>query len=197
MQPLLAQSGPYRTAFLVTLAVVAIPQLYGMLRLQPKAGADVRDRNSYRAVQVSVAAGAPLSYWVATRLDGATMTWHRHVIFDTGLGLMAIGALLTMYTIWLLGSSFTVQVAVQSGQRVVEAGPYRWVRHPSYAAQLLSLFGFGLLLTNWASIAVLMACASMGYGYRIAVEERALLATLGDPYAAYMRRTRRMIPFLF
>jgi protein-S-isoprenylcysteine O-methyltransferase Ste14 len=197
MQPLIAQSGLYRAVFVVTVALVAIPQLYGTLRLQPKAGADIRDRNSYRAVHGSVAVGVLLAYWCATRFDGAAMTWHRHAIFDAGLGLIAGGALLTMYTIWLLGPSFTVQVAVRPGQQVVESGPYRWVRHPSYAAQMLSLLGFGLVLTNWVSIAGLMACAAVGYGYRIAVEERVLLGALGEPYASYMQRTRKLIPFVF
>ena len=36
----------------------------------------------------------------------------------------------------------------------------------------------------------------MGYAYRIRVEERTLLRTLGDPYRAYMRRTKRLIPFV-
>jgi protein-S-isoprenylcysteine O-methyltransferase Ste14 len=35
------------------------------------------------------------------------------------------------------------------------------------------------------------------FGYRIAVEEAALLSTVGEPYARYMRRTWRLIPYLF
>jgi protein-S-isoprenylcysteine O-methyltransferase Ste14 len=35
------------------------------------------------------------------------------------------------------------------------------------------------------------------HAYRISVEEAALLAALGDPYVQYVRRTRRLVPFLF
>jgi hypothetical protein len=35
------------------------------------------------------------------------------------------------------------------------------------------------------------------YTYRISVEEAALVAALGEPYKEYMRRTRRLVPFLF
>jgi len=35
------------------------------------------------------------------------------------------------------------------------------------------------------------------YGYRMAVEERALLAVLGEPYREFMRTRRRLIPFIY
>ena len=43
----------------------------------------------------------------------------------------------------------------------------------------------------------LFACMGATYTYRISVEEAALVAALGEPYKEYMRRTRRLIPFLF
>jgi len=39
-------------------------------------------------------------------------------------------------------------------------------------------------------------CMAIAYSYRISVEEQALVAALGEPYKQYMRRTRRIIPFL-
>lgn len=35
------------------------------------------------------------------------------------------------------------------------------------------------------------------YAYRISVEEAALVAAIGEPYKQYVRRTRRLVPFLF
>jgi protein-S-isoprenylcysteine O-methyltransferase Ste14 len=62
---------------------------------------------------------------------------------------------------------------------------------------LLILFsGYGLCLTNWLSLLVLIGCALIGLGYRIHVEERVLQAQLGQPYQDYMRRTKRLIPFV-
>ncbi len=41
-----------------------------------------------------------------------------------------------------------------------------------------------------------MVCMAIAYSYRIGVEERALVAALGEPYMQYMQRTHRIIPFL-
>jgi protein-S-isoprenylcysteine O-methyltransferase Ste14 len=56
--------------------------------------------------------------------------------------------------------------------------------------------GFGLSSTNWLSLLTLMACAVIGLSYRIRVEERVLQEHLGQRYQEYMRRTKRLIPFV-
>ena len=56
--------------------------------------------------------------------------------------------------------------------------------------------GIGLALCSWISLAILFFAHCYLYGRRVAVEERALLDTLGAPYREYMSRTRRFIPFV-
>jgi protein-S-isoprenylcysteine O-methyltransferase Ste14 len=79
---------------------------------------------------------------------------------------------------------------------VIEAGPYRYIRHPSYTGALITVIGLGLALGNWASIVAMLACISAGYAYRIHVEEAALVSALGQPYREYMSRTARLVPFV-
>jgi len=57
--------------------------------------------------------------------------------------------------------------------------------------------GVGLALGNWITLAVLLAAASLVYGYRVAVEEPALAAVIGDTYRHCMRGTKPFVPFLF
>jgi protein-S-isoprenylcysteine O-methyltransferase Ste14 len=90
-----------------------------------------------------------------------------------------------------------MEVAVRATQAVVQSGPYRLVRHPSYTAILIMLLGLGLALANWASLVVLLAGGLIGLGYRVRVEERALVDALGQPYVDYIRHTQRLIPFIF
>jgi protein-S-isoprenylcysteine O-methyltransferase Ste14 len=40
-------------------------------------------------------------------------------------------------------------------------------------------------------------CVFIGHFYRVKIEEKALIRTIGQPYIDYMRRTRRFIPLLF
>lgn len=82
---------------------------------------------------------------------------------------MLLGIALRWYSAAILGKYFTFDVAIQSGQTLVEAGPYRYVRHPSYTGALLTLFGFGLALGNWVGLAANLSCMGFAYGYRISV----------------------------
>ena len=63
-----------------------------------------------------------------------------------------------------------------------------WSAITSYAGMLLALFGFVLALGNWAGLFAMLVLAAAAFAYRITVEEAALLSTLGEPYARYMRR---------
>jgi protein-S-isoprenylcysteine O-methyltransferase Ste14 len=96
-----------------------------------------------------------------------------------------------------LGKYFTFDVAVHNNHTLIQEGPYRYIRHPSYSGALLSLVGFGLALGNWAGLALFLFCMGIAYSYRIPIEEAALAAGLGEPYRQYVSRTRRLIPFLF
>ena len=101
-----------------------------------------------------------------------------------------------LYAINVLGAFFTTAVAVAPEQTVIETGPYRLIRNPSYTSLLLSLLGLGLNYANWLSLLGLMTCALIGLSYRIHVEEHVLTAHLGQRYQEYMRRTKRLIPFV-
>jgi protein-S-isoprenylcysteine O-methyltransferase len=104
---------------------------------------------------------------------------------------------LRWYAIRVLGKFFTFDVAIAKGQTVVEAGPYRWIRHPSYTGSLIGFLGLGLTFTNWAALLVPMLCMIGAYAYRIPIEERALCKGLGQPYVDYMQRTWRLIPRIY
>jgi len=74
----------------------------------------------------------------------------------------------------VLGKYFTFDVAIQTGQILIEVGPYRYIRHPSYTGALLTLLGFGLALGNWAGLVANLSCLGFAYAYRIPIEEAAL-----------------------
>jgi hypothetical protein len=100
--------------------VLAIPQLYGMVALRVRRGADESDEGSYAALQLLVAAGVLLGYLVANRVQGAALSWHRTELLVAGLTLMLSGAAFTVYTFVALGAYFTVHVAVRANQLSAE-----------------------------------------------------------------------------
>jgi protein-S-isoprenylcysteine O-methyltransferase Ste14 len=64
-------------------------------------------------------------------------------------------------------------------------GPYRWVRHPSYTADIPAFTGIGLALGNWLSLLAAAILPLLGLLVRIHVEEAALMTNLGEPYHAF------------
>ena len=140
--------------------------------------------------------GLTLDFTLSARLPQAAILWRRSLVFFSGIGLMLAGVAFRWWAIATLGKFFTFDVAIQSSQKVVDSGPYRYLRHPSYTGALMTQVGIGLALGNWAGLLALMVCMAIAYWYRITVEERALLAALGEPYKQYMQRTHRIIPFL-
>jgi protein-S-isoprenylcysteine O-methyltransferase Ste14 len=104
------------------------------------------------------------------------------------------GLALRIWAVVTLGRSFRTTVEVDSGQAVVQRGPYRWVRHPSYGGLLLILIGVGLLIDNWLSLAIALLLPLATLLRRIAVEEKILTQVLGSAYRDYQAHTRRLLP---
>ena len=111
--------------------------------------------------------------------------------------LFVAGLILRWWAIIALGRFFTVDVTIEKDHELVERGPFRIVRHPSYTGVLLAFAGFALSLCNWASVLVILLPIGAAFIHRMNVEEDALLRALGSRYANYMKRTKRLVPFVY
>ena len=176
----------------MTLGACAIV-LRAVWRSRPRiaaSGADRRRLGRYTRGLTAVhllALGAP---FVAARLTLPGPPWG---LLAAGLALYVLGQALRGWAIASLGDWFQGALAVQEGQRVVQSGPYRLVRHPAYAGGILRAAGTGLVLDNWVSLALLVVGMFAFVAARIRREEGILRAGL-PPYAEYENRTERLIP---
>jgi protein-S-isoprenylcysteine O-methyltransferase Ste14 len=161
-----------------------------------RAGIQRRDKGSHLVLLCLIVFGLLLAVLLALKVPATAITSAPDILFWLGILLIYAGIALRFYAIKVLGRYFTTSVAVVADQQVVEAGPYRLIRHPSYTGFLITLLGFGLSLTNWLSLLIIMGCALIGLSYRIHVEEHVLQEHLGQHYQEYMRRTKRLIPFV-
>ena len=151
-----------------------------------------RDRGSRVLITATVFFSIVIAFYFGYGSIGALPEW----IFSIGIFLMFLGVLVRQYAIAILGrfSSLTVQIA--EDHMVVEKGAYRLIRHPSYTGILIMFIGLGLAVQSWGAVLVLLLFFGISFGYRMRVEERTLLSGLGRDYASYMKRTKRLIPFL-
>ena len=140
----------------------------------------------------SVAAGVLVAQnWRAGALS------HGRELSVAGVALFAAGLILRWWAIITLGRFFTVDVTIEKDHELVERGPFRLVRHPSYTGVLLAFVGFALTLRNWAAILVVLLPIFLAFVRRMNVEEEALRGALGERYAQYMKRTKRLVPGVY
>jgi protein-S-isoprenylcysteine O-methyltransferase len=111
-----------------------------------------------------------------------------------GMAILAAGVWLRVSAIRELGRFFTYAVVVQDEQPVIDTGPYRRIRHPSYTGLILGMLGLGVALGTWLTIPICVLPPLIGFSWRLLTEERILARELGEPYRAYMRRTKRLVP---
>jgi protein-S-isoprenylcysteine O-methyltransferase Ste14 len=114
-----------------------------------------------------------------------------------GLLVMWAGLAVRIWAIVVLGRSFRMTVEVDTGQKVIDSGPYRWVRHPSYTGVLLLMAGLSLVYGDWPALAILLVLPAGVLIHRIFVEEAVLTEVMGRAYTDYAARTKRLVPGLW
>jgi protein-S-isoprenylcysteine O-methyltransferase Ste14 len=198
LRPVPLSAAPiYAVVFWSAFGLWILPELVASALKRSTDSSMARDRGSLRLISFLWCVGIIVGFSLSEFLPSAAISWLRTPVFFVGVCLMLLGAAFRWYSAAILGKYFTFDVTVESGQALIEAGPYRYIRHPSYSGALLSLVGFGLALGNWAGLAAAVGCLSFAYAYRIRVEESALASALGEKYIQYMKRTRRLVPGLF
>jgi protein-S-isoprenylcysteine O-methyltransferase len=143
-------------------------------------------------IAVSVTAGV----FVAQNFSAAALP-HPRIFASVGVVLFVAGLMLRWWAIITLGRFFTVDVTIEKDHELVERGPFRAVRHPSYTGVLLAFVGLALSLCNWVALLVILAPIGAAFIHRMNVEEDALSRALGTRYAEYMKRTKRLVPFVY
>jgi protein-S-isoprenylcysteine O-methyltransferase Ste14 len=173
---------------------------WALLELGVRVGESVRGKGRRRRdrgtrILVALTVGAAIGTAVAARSSPLRTSASPQA---AGLIVLWLGLALRAWAIATLGRSFRTTVEVEPGQTVISAGPYRWVRHPSYAGLLLIAAGFGVVRGAWVSLAVCVVLLLPALVRRIHVEEAELGHVLGEAYRAYQSTTRaRLIPWLW
>jgi len=103
--------------------------------------------------------------------------------------LIIVGGIATIYSLSYLGRSFSIMA---QARRLVTDGPYRFVRHPLYAAEFIGYLGVFIQYSSWISAAFLVAQCCFQI-CRMFNEEAVLQATFPE-YAVYTTRRARVIP---
>lgn len=114
-----------------------------------------------------------------------------------GFGLILAGVGLRRSAARALGPRFTVEVALLDDHELVADGPYRWIRHPNYAALLLIALGTALMTRSALAVGVAVAVWLPFALLRIRAEERALARHLGSRWTEYASTRWSLVPGVY
>jgi protein-S-isoprenylcysteine O-methyltransferase len=155
-----------------------------------------KDRGSFGVLFIVIWISVAIAYQIEFTMPQTgwqPLAW----VGALGVAVLIVGGAIRWYSIIFLGRFFTVNVAIAADHQLIDTGPYRRVRHPSYTGALLTFLGLGICMQNWASLLVLMTGTTAAFLYRMRVEEAALTVAFGERYRQYMQRTARLLPGLY
>ena len=134
---------------------------------------------------------------IISGFDAVRYGWSTMPVWLTVLGLvMVISASYVSFWAMSVNSYFECTVIIQKEQQVCKSGPYRFIRHPGYAAGIVSVLAVPLILGSWWGLlpSVLLVIILV---IRTLLEDRTLQKELVG-YKEYTRTTRyRLLPFIW
>ena len=114
----------------------------------------------------------------------------------SGLGFALAGFALLQWSQNTLGENWSDNPRMIKGQGLVTSGPYRFIRHPIYAAVYLILGSTFVLSANWLIGLAWIGMNTFEVTSRIHYEETLMLEFFGDQYRQYMKKTGKLFPRL-
>jgi protein-S-isoprenylcysteine O-methyltransferase Ste14 len=191
-----------RTMDLKIIIIIAVSYLYGFfevfMNLRQRSKSKVTtssDKSSLWWLYGLITLGYALSFSIGATRIGRIYYWN--TFFAIGMALFVIGFIIRIHSLLTLKQYFTYSVAKVENHKIIESGLYKFIRHPGYLGQLIIFIGISTSISNWLSILVMMIPITLGYLYRIKVEERFMLEQLGEEYLNYQERTNGLIPKIY
>jgi protein-S-isoprenylcysteine O-methyltransferase Ste14 len=116
----------------------------------------------------------------------------------SGIGVLTIlsGFIISFFANKEIGENWSASIDKDNSQKLVTSGIYSYVRHPLYFSGIIIFIGTIFYFQSWWSIAVLFPCFLI-INWRLKYEEENLILLFGNEYKEYMRKTKKIIPFLY
>lgn len=116
-------------------------------------------------------------------------------------GPLVSGVVCFVVGLWLfyrshadLGTNWSITLEIREQHRLITQGVYRRIRHPMYSALMLYAVAHALVIPNWMAGPSNLVAFAVLFRLRVRPEERMMLEQFGHEYAAYMARTKRLVP---
>ncbi|HEY3812284.1 MAG TPA: isoprenylcysteine carboxylmethyltransferase family protein [Caulobacteraceae bacterium] len=184
---------PPLTALVVITGVAVVAALFTQGNLS---GGEREDRENRWVLALFSIIGLVDAFVPAWTDRVGFLTFGGDAVRWTGVAIYAIGNLLRIWPVFVLGRRFSGLVAIQENHTLVTGGVYRFVRNPSYLGLLVTSIGWGVAFRSLLGV-ILALLTLIPLIARIRSEEALLATAFGDEYAAYRKRSWRLVPFVY
>lgn len=181
----------YFNCDIVIIALYAIWIVYEVKVSTVDAGQDsvVRDFGTRELYGLSQALTVFSALWIGPVWTGPGPY---HVI---GFMIFISGVCFRIRAIETLGKYYSHSVRKIEGHRIVDSGPYRFLRHPAYAGMIAAHVGISVFYFNIITAAFFALLLVPSIVIRILVEEKTLMTIEG--YGEFSGKRKRLIPFIW
>jgi protein-S-isoprenylcysteine O-methyltransferase Ste14 len=113
-----------------------------------------------------------------------------------GFLLLIPGFILMQLAEKYLDRQFSIKVVLQKDHKLIQHGPYTYIRHPRYLGILAFFMGISIVFRSYLSLILVLVLAVV-LTWRIYAEEALMQQEFGEEWMAYRKRSWRIIPFIF
>ena len=137
-----------------------------------------------------------LFFWwlllIVPALEYSLFPRYNFAVIVAGTVLTVFGTVLRAWGVWTLGEYFSAHIEIKDKHELIEKGPYKFIRHPAYAGNIIQAAGIPLVLNAYYSLSI-SAVLIFLFLYRLKLEENTLIREVKG-YGDYTKRTYRLIP---
>ena len=180
----------------IILVLWGISEIYLVLKMR-SGSADAKGKDKKSLSRLWLVIGFSIFVGIYVSKVSFYPLYQSQIIQIIGLAFLFFGVILRLIVINSLGRYFTVDVTIKKDHQLKTDGAYHYVRHPSYSFSLLSFLGLAIVLNNYVSAIIIFVPVFLMFLYRIKIEEQALTDQFGSDYTDYMKKTKRLIPFIY
>ena len=186
-------ANPARAALIVVMFVLMAASIFTQGNLSR---GEKEDRGNRWVLWVVLVVGT-LDGWLPAYSDRTgLLTFGGDGVRWTGVILFALGGILRLWPVFVLGRRFSGLVAIQKDHHLVTDGIYKTIRNPSYLGLLISVVGWALAFRSILGLVLAAVFVPVLIG-RMRSEERLLSGYFGAEYEAYRARSWRLVPFVY
>ena len=122
---------------------------------------------------------------------------HSVLISYIGICIYIIGGIIVVRSRIQLGRYGDGTVKLKENHHLMTNGIYNYVRHPLYLGGFLGRLGMGLTFTAYFGMILFVSVYFIIFRMRMEIEEQSLIGEFGEEYEEYMKRTRRLFPYIY